>query len=47
MLKNLGGLDRAIRIVVGALLLSQVFIGLQTWWGLVGIAPLFNGLVGW
>ncbi|MBI2371564.1 MAG: DUF2892 domain-containing protein [Deltaproteobacteria bacterium] len=47
MVRNLGRLDRAIRITVGLLLFSQVFVGLQTLWGLVGVIPLFNGLVGW
>lgn len=38
--------DRAIRVVLGVVLLSLVFIGPKTMWGLVGIVPLFTGAVG-
>ena len=38
--------DRAIRVVAGITLLSLVFIGPQTMWGLVGLVPLVTGLVG-
>ncbi len=46
MTKNEGSLDRALRIIVGLVLLSLVFIGPQTWWGLIGLVPLVTGLVG-
>ena len=39
-------LDRALRVVVGLVLLSLVFMGPQTWWGLLGLVPLITGLVG-
>lgn len=42
---NIGTLDRTLRIVIGLALLSLVFIGPQTWWGLVGLVPLLTGLV--
>ena len=45
-MKNEGTLDRVIRIVVGVGLLSLVFVGPATPWGLVGIAPLLTGVVG-
>jgi hypothetical protein len=38
--------DRVIRIVVGLGLLSLVFVGPQTYWGLIGLAPLATGLIG-
>lgn len=44
MLKNVGSFDRAARIALGIGLLSLVFIGPQTWWGLVGLVPLITGL---
>lgn len=44
--KNVGGLDRALRIVLGIGLLSLVFAGPQTMWGLVGIIPLTTALLG-
>ena len=46
MTKNEGTLDRGLRIVLGLVLLSLVFIGPQTWWGLIGIVPLVTGLMG-
>ncbi|OGQ77284.1 MAG: hypothetical protein A2289_02315 [Deltaproteobacteria bacterium RIFOXYA12_FULL_58_15] len=38
--------ERAIRVVVGLGLLSLVFVGPQTLWGLLGIVPLVTGSVG-
>ena len=46
MSKNEGTVDRALRVILGLVLLSLVFIGPQTMWGLIGIAPLVTGLVG-
>ena len=46
MTRNEGTLDRAVRIVLGVALLALVFVGPQTWLGLVGIVPLVTGLVG-
>lgn len=47
MTRNEGTLDRALRIIAGLVLLSLVFIGPQTIWGLIGIVPLATGLLGW
>jgi hypothetical protein len=44
MSRNVGAWDRGIRIAVGVLLLSLVFVGPQTLWGLVGLVPLITGL---
>lgn len=38
--------DRALRIVLGLVLLSLVVVGPHTLWGLVGLVPLTTGLVG-
>lgn len=46
MKKNEGNLDRTVRVVIGLGLLSTVFVGPQTLWGLVGVVPLLTGLVG-
>jgi hypothetical protein len=46
MSANVGSFDRILRIVAGLVLLSLVFVGPQTLWGLVGIVPLLTGLVG-
>ena len=44
--RNEGTLDRALRVIVGLLLISLVFVGPQTPWGWVGLVPLLTGLVG-
>lgn len=43
---NLGNIDRAIRILVGAGLLALVFVGPQTPWGYLGLVPLLTGVIG-
>ncbi|GAA6164134.1 DUF2892 domain-containing protein [Pelagimonas sp. KU-00592-HH] len=47
MPRNEGTLDRALRIILGLVLLSLVFVGPQTMWGLIGIIPLATGLMGY
>lgn len=47
MFKNVGGVDRAVRIVAGLGILSLAFIGPQTAWGYLGLVPLATGLIGW
>jgi Na+/proline symporter len=44
--KNAHGFERVARIVVGLALLSLVFVGPQTLWGLIGLVPLFTGAIG-
>lgn len=46
-MKNVGGIDKTLRIVVGIGLLSLVFVGPKTLWGLIGLVPLLTGLTGW
>ncbi len=47
MTQNLGGADRALRTVVGLFLLSLIFWGPQSMWGLIGLIPLFTAAIGW
>lgn len=44
MKANVGGLDRLLRGVAGAVLLSLYFVGPQTPWGLIGLVPLFTAV---
>lgn len=46
MLTNASSVDRALRVVLGIVLLSLVVIGPKTNWGLLGLVPLLTGLVG-
>lgn len=43
---NEGNIDRVLRVIVGLALLSLIFIGPKTMWGLIGVVPLFTGLLG-
>lgn len=46
MTKNEGKIDRTLRVIAGIVLLSLIFIGPQSLWGLIGIVPLATGLLG-
>lgn len=46
MIRNEGGLDRAIRVIAGLGLISLAFVGPQTAWGWIGLVPLLTGIVG-
>ncbi len=45
-MKNAGLLDRGLRVLLGVVLLSLVFLGPQTLLGWIGLIPLLTGLVG-
>ena len=48
MVRNVGTIDRVLRVVVGVALLATIFLidGSAQWIGLVGIIPLVTGLFG-
>ena len=46
-MKNVGTIDRVLRIVVGLALISIVFVGPQTPWGWIGVVPLATALIGY
>jgi hypothetical protein len=46
MSKNLGALDRAIRIIIGLVLLSLIVVGPRTAWGWIGLVPLITAFAG-
>lgn len=43
---NVGGVDRALRAVVGLILIALVFVGPQTPWGWIGLIPLLTAMAG-
>lgn len=45
--QNVGALDRALRIVVGLALATQIFIGLQTPWAWFCLVPIVTGSLGY
>ncbi len=44
--RNTGKVDRIIRVIVGALLVGNVFVGLQTVVGWIGLVLIITGLFG-
>lgn len=46
LMRNEGTVDRVIRVILGLGLLSLIFVGPKTLWGLVGLVPLLTGLLG-
>ena len=46
MKKNLGKTDRIIRVVIGAVIIAGGFY-FQSWWGAIGLVPLFTAATGW
>jgi hypothetical protein len=46
MKRNMGNIDRIIRIVL-ALLIGAAGIYFNSWWGLLGLLPLFTSIVNW
>lgn len=47
MTRNIGTIDRTLRVVLGLVLISLVFIGPQTNWGWLGLIPLATAAIGW
>lgn len=51
MTKNMGGVDRALRIVAGLLLLAFAITGQPAtgynWIGWIGAIPLITAFIGW
>jgi hypothetical protein len=46
MKQNVGKIDRWVRIVIG-LAIGATGLYFQSWWGLVGIIPIFTAAIGW
>jgi hypothetical protein len=44
--RNTGNVDRIIRVILGALLVGNVFVGLQTVVGWIGLVLIVTGLFG-
>ena len=46
MKHNVAGVDRTLRIILGiAIIAAGIFY--QSYWGAIGLIPLFTGLIGW
>lgn len=47
MARNVGGIDRILRIIVGLALIASAAFDVFTPWGYIGVVPLLTGLIGW
>ena len=47
MTKNVGGVDRILRIGVGLALIAAAATGAIGVWGYIGVVALATGLMGW
>jgi hypothetical protein len=45
MSKNVGGIDRIVRIVIGLALIVATLMGALPVWGWIGVVPLVTGLI--
>ncbi|MDY6821045.1 MAG: DUF2892 domain-containing protein [Deferribacterota bacterium] len=46
MKRNIGNIDRLIRIVIG-LLIIIAGVYFKSWWGLIGFIPIIVAVIGW
>ena len=46
MEKNVGGMDRNLRILTGIAIIAAGVV-YESWWGAVGLIPITTALLGW
>jgi len=46
MKRNVGSIDRTLRVLIGLGLISLAFVGPHTPWGWIGVIPLLTAVVG-
>lgn len=46
MKQNVGTADRIIRLILGLAIIGWGVYA-QSWWGAIGVVPIFTALVGW
>ena len=47
MKTNAGTIDRALRVIVGLVLIALTLTGSIGVWGWIGLVPIFTGAIGW
>ena len=47
MKRNVGGIDRTLRVLAGLVLIALAGTGVVGAWGWIGVVPLATGLIGW
>jgi len=43
---NMGRTDRIIRVFIGLIIIA-VGVYLKSWWGAIGLIPIFTAVIGW
>ena len=43
---NVGKPERVIRVIVGLIIIGAG-VYYQSWWGAIGLVPVFTGILGW
>lgn len=43
---NIGKTDRIIRVLIG-LIVIVIGVYLKSWWGAIGLVPIFTAAIGW
>jgi len=46
MEKNVGSTDKIIRYILGVLIIGAGIM-YNSWWGIIGIVPIFTAALGW
>ena len=47
MTRNVGSLDRILRVILGLGLIALAFVGPKSPWGWLGLVPLATAVLGW
>ena len=47
MVKNIGGAERAVRVLAGIVLVALAATGTVGWWGWLGLVLVATGALGW
>lgn len=45
MEKNIGGVDRIVRLLIGIVIVA-LGIYYESWWGLIGLIPILTAIIG-
>ena len=46
MRKNVGSVDRLLRLILGVVIIVWGVYD-ESWWGLIGVVPLMTGFMNW
>ncbi|MGE5715651.1 MAG: DUF2892 domain-containing protein [Acidobacteriota bacterium] len=47
MKKNIGNIERVVRVILGILVVSLAFVGPRSPWAFLGIIPILTGVIGY